>query len=166
MTNQGPGDADHWKSYERQYRTTCTNFDSFTEFRQAILDFRAQLTADQLGLVREWIAIGRANPWIAKACDPPFNELSFGICQDFRELAERLLHGNWCLGQAFALENLCFINQIDGGDEWLTIRGAIPFEAITMQSYNETIEQAEERLRETIERIRRASDEQLRGLNY
>ena len=155
-----------WRIYERQYYTAFTGYESFEEFRQAILAFRAGLTPEQRNLVRGWIKIGRQNPWISQADDPPFNELSFHICGQFRELAERLLHGNWCLGQAFALENLCFINQVDGGDEWLTIRGVVPFESITMQSSRETREEAEARLAATIERIRRATDEQLRCLEY
>jgi hypothetical protein len=159
-------EADEWREYEQQFRTTFTQFDSFEEFRQAILNFRAGLTPQQLELIRSWIAIGRENPWISEADDPPFTELSFHLCQDIRELAEKLLHGNWCLGQAFALDDLCFINQIDGGDEWLTIRGATSFESITMQTFDEAREQAEARLYETIDCIRRATDEQLRRLDY
>ena len=157
---------DEWREYERQFERGFTNYGTFEEFWQAILDFRACLTPEQLALVRGWMAIGEKNPWISRAVDPPFNELSFHTCQGFRELAEKLLHGSWCLGQAFALENFCFINQVGGGDEWLAIRGDVSFESITMQAFQETREEAEARLAETIERIRRATDEQLRRLEY
>jgi len=156
-----------WRPYERQYHIAYTGYHSFEEFQAAIRAARARFSPEQLDLVRQWIAIGNENLWISEAQDPPFNELSFRICQDFRELVERLLHsGRWGLGQAFALENICFINQLDGGDEWLTIRGAVPFESITMQTYHETREEAEARLAETIESIRNATDEQLRRLEY
>jgi hypothetical protein len=171
LTGGGPSDAvpdgaEDWRDYERQFRTAFTNYGSFEEFQQAIQKFRAQLTPAQLQLVRDWIEIGQGNPWISEANDPPFNELSFHICQDIRELADRLLHGNWCLGQAFSLDNICFINQVDGGDEWLTIRDRVSFESITMQTFDESREQAEARLFRTIERIRRATEEQLRQLEY
>jgi hypothetical protein len=123
-------------------------------------------TPEQLDRIRQWVLLGRRNPWISEAVDPPFDEHSFHICRDFRELAERLLHGNWCLGQAFALDNLCFINQVEYGGEWLTIRGDVVFESITMPTRQESREQAEMRLCSTIERIQRATDEQLRRLEY
>jgi len=42
-------------------------------------------------------------------------------------------HGNWCLGDTAIHKNLCFIQQIDGGDEWLTIKN-FPDEAIAFES--------------------------------
>lgn len=159
-------EAEDWGAYERQYYRAATSYDTFGDFKQAILAFRTRLSREQLALVRTWTDIGSRNPWIGKAYDPPFTELSIHICQDIRELADKLLHGNWCLGQSFALENICFINQIDGADEWLTIRGEVPFESITMQTFHETREEAETRLTATIERIRQATDEQLRQLDY
>ena len=44
-------------------------------------------------------------------------------------------HGNWCLGQSIIHKDLCFIQQVDGGDEWLTIKNfddeAVAFESIS-----------------------------------
>ena len=79
--------------------------------------------------VLTWLAIGEANRWIRRACDPPFTRKCFVECADATELAERLAHGNWCLGQAFFLGDLCFIQQVDGGDEWLVIKHNIEFES-------------------------------------
>lgn len=155
-----------WHEFERQYHASSRGYASFEEFRQTILDFRAGLTSEERGLVQAWLEIGRRNVWISQAIDPPFSELSFCLCRDFRELANKILRGNWSLGSAFALENICFINKVNGGDEWLTIRGAIPFESITMQTFHESREEAERRLARTIERIRRATDEQLLTLAY
>lgn len=78
--------------------------------------------------IKEWINIRRVNPWIKYAYDPPFSENSFCECSSIAELEERIGHGNWCLGTAFFYGNLCFINQVDGGDEWLTIKGDYAFD--------------------------------------
>ena len=79
--------------------------------------------------VATWLAIGEANRWIRRACDPPFTRECFVECADAAELAERLAHGNWCLGQAFFLGDLCFIQQVGGGDEWLVIKHNVAFES-------------------------------------
>ncbi|WP_241670115.1 hypothetical protein [Bacillus cereus] len=47
--------------------------------------------------------------------------------------------GNWSIRQGFALQNLLFVNQINAGDEWWTIRkkkdgNLIAFESISFQS--------------------------------
>lgn len=141
-------------------------FESSVEYRRRCEAKIAELTAEQRTQLAWWVAIGRRNPWIAEAVDPPFTVLSFHFCRDVRELAERLLHGNWCLGQAFALGEICFVNQVDGGDEWLTIKGRTPFESITMQTFNESREEAEQRLYRTIQRIQQATEEQCRKLDY
>lgn len=79
--------------------------------------------------VATWLVIGEANRWIQRACDPPFTPASFVACADAAELAARLAHGNWCLGQAFFLGDLCFIQQVGGGDEWLVIKQNVAFES-------------------------------------
>jgi hypothetical protein len=81
--------------------------------------------------VSTWLAIGQANRWIRRACDPPFTRASFVACGDGAELKGRLAHGNWCLGQAFCLSNLCFIQQVGGGDEWLVIKENVAFESVS-----------------------------------
>ena len=82
-------------------------------------------------LRRAWFQIGRENPWIHEAYDPPFLIDGFVGCYSIEELEERIGHGNWSLGTSFYYRDLCFINQINGGDEWLTIRHGIAFESIT-----------------------------------
>jgi hypothetical protein len=80
-------------------------------------------------LVATWLAIGQANRWIRRAWDPPFTRASFVARVDAAELGTRLAHGNWCLGQAFFLGDLCFIQQVGGGDEWLVIKQSVAFES-------------------------------------
>jgi len=82
----------------------------------------------------EWIEIGKENPWIRQADDPVFDVDSFGECLCRSHLIDRILHGNWCLGQAFFFRDLCFINQVNGGDEWLVIKGSVAFESFTCEA--------------------------------
>lgn len=81
-----------------------------------------QLELRENTLIQAWFKIGKLNRWIAKAHDPIFTERSIVLCPTIESLQEKIGLGNWCLGQGFAFMNLCFINQIDGGDEWLTIK--------------------------------------------
>lgn len=78
-----------------------------------------------------WINIGRKNLWIKEANDPPFNEKSFAQCATLGEMVYLILKGNWCLGQAYYWKDICLINQKDGGDEWLVIKGDTAFESFT-----------------------------------
>ncbi|MBB4910537.1 DUF3846 domain-containing protein [Actinophytocola algeriensis] len=120
-------------------------------------------------MLDQWYEIGRGNLWIRHADDPPFTMASFSGCQSIDELEERLGYTNWSLGTAFYYRNLCFINQVDGGDEWLAIKtfwddgrpNSLAFESITFARYIE-----EGRLKDLIERLLKASKEDCRRLTY
>lgn len=114
--------------------------------------------------IKIWLEIGKQNQWISNASDPPFDENSFYECKIIDELIDNFRHGNWCLGQAFYYKDLCFINQVNGGDEWLTIRRDIPFDSISCGYIIE--HDGEEEFRKLIDRIMKATDEQLRNLEY
>lgn len=101
-------------------------------------------------LIANWVKLGVANHWIARATDPFFDENSFRECTTVDELAEFLSRGNWCVGTAFFYKDICFINQVNGGGEWLTIKGKVPFESISIPSYNETEEETIARVHEYI----------------
>ncbi len=121
------------------------------------------------GLKEAWLKIGKKNPWIREAVDPPFTMESLSgeaDCESVQQLVRNILRGNWCLGTAFHHEDICFINQVEGGDEWLTIKGKTPFESITFHTAWESDEQAEKRAYETIDRIQRATEEQCKNLDY
>ncbi|MGH2506399.1 MAG: hypothetical protein ACRDHZ_03135 [Ktedonobacteraceae bacterium] len=81
--------------------------------------------------IATWLSLGEANRWIRRACDPPFTRASFTRCADAADLKARLAHGNWCLGSAFFLDTLCFIEQTSGGDEWLVIKENVAFESVS-----------------------------------
>lgn len=116
--------------------------------------------------------LGMANPWCGSRAaaeyiveDDRLNRDSFTIFLDLEELKKTFEHGNWCLGQAFVYNDLCFINQVDGGDEWLTIKRfddeVIKFESISMIP---TIKDGEFEF--LMERLEKATKEQCRELEY
>ena len=111
-----------------------------------------------------WLELGRKNRWVKRASDPEFNERSFYACRDMVELISKFRQGNWSLGSAFTLGNLCFIQQEDGGDEWLTIKEDLAFESMSCgwmirhrgEAYFVAI----------VEAIQRASKDDCRMLHY
>ena len=114
--------------------------------------------------IADWIRLGKQNPWIREAVDPRFNTRSFHQCNDDGELLDKFAHGNWCLGQAFYVGELCFIQQVNGGDEWLTIKQDVPFESI---SFGRIIgDKGREAGQGLLDRIRAASVERCRKLDY
>ena len=108
-----------------------------------------------------WYRIGRDNLWIKDADDPPFTPDSFVGCYSVTELEERIGHGNWAVGTAFYYRDLCFIQQVEGGDEWLTIRHGIGFESITFGPIIESGEFAS-----LVRRLLAASERQCQRLEY
>ncbi|MEX3713469.1 hypothetical protein ABFV99_13790 [Cytobacillus horneckiae] len=78
--------------------------------------------------------------------DDPMMELEYGYnlstCQSIEELEVKMKQGNWAIRQAFAYDRLLFVNQVNGGDEWLTCykheNGKIEdFESITFKGFIE-----------------------------
>lgn len=43
-------------------------------------------------------------------------------CNTLEELKKVFLHGNWSVRQCFTYKNLAFINQVNAGDEWWTLK--------------------------------------------
>ena len=148
-------------------------YGSVSAFEALLKKRLAQLSQNEQELLSTWVGIGLRNPWISEACDPPFSGLMIEFCATSRALVERLLDGGgrWCLGQGFAVGDLCLINQIDGYGEWLTIKGNLAFESITIprrgsgfesMDYEDQVAEA----METIEALQRASLEQCRRLEW
>ena len=111
-----------------------------------------------------WLKLGRANPWVRRAVDPPFTETSFAECQTVEELLDRFDHGNWSLGVAFYLGDLCFIQQVDGGDEWLTIKQDLAFESISFGNIIQRDGRAAAQA--MVEDMQRATPAQCKALEY
>ena len=85
----------------------------------------------------------------------------FEACSSIESLKERLSVGNWCLGQAFYWQDLCFINQVNGGDEWLVIKGDLAFDSVTVEFMIPS-----GRFDEFIRRVMAATREQLKNLEF
>ena len=126
-----------------------------------MLGYRWEPAEPQDKLIDVWLELGRRNPWIRVAADPPFTAKSFAECKSIEELEERFAYANWCLGQAYYLGDLCFIQQDNGGDEWLVIRGNLPFESISASRMVRTGS-----FRDFVARVWAATDDQLRELEY
>ena len=112
-------------------------------------------------LKKAWHAIGMKNRWIRLADDPPFQLQSLCSCETLEILREHLKTGNWCLGQGFYYRNLCFINQVNGGDEWLTMKDDYAFESITFERIITSDE-----FEDLISRLLAATKEQCIDLKY
>ena len=56
--------------------------------------------------------------------DYPSNDycFSFYTCNTVKELKEAIRYGNWSIRQGFIYKDLAFINQVNAGDEWLTVK--------------------------------------------
>lgn len=130
---------------------------------------RKRITVEEVRVIPElddelreqWHQLGKANPWIKTADDPSFTRDSFAGCYSVEEMEERIGHANWSLGTAFYYRDLCFINQVEGGDEWLTIRHGIAFESISVLPFIERGEFAS-----LVRRLLAASKERCQTLKY
>lgn len=80
-----------------------------------------------------WLRIGRANPWIREADDPPFSERSFALCRTPEDVAREVDRNNWTVGTAFVLADtdVCMIQQCEGPGEFLMLRGPVAFDSWT-----------------------------------
>jgi hypothetical protein len=71
--------------------------------------------------------------------DDRLNRRNISIVQSVPALKHFFRHGNWCLGTGIIYENLFFLQQIDGGDEWATYRitpdEIFQFESITWEGH-------------------------------
>jgi hypothetical protein len=111
-------------------------------------------------LIPIWHMIGIMNPWISEAVDPEFDYDSFSECASFEELYDKVSRGNWCLGRAFYHKNICLINQINGGDEWMVIKDDVDFESFTVGAMTK------EEFLYNMECIEKATLEQCKNLEY
>ncbi len=116
--------------------------------------------------IEPWIEDASTNEWIAMASDPPFDKDSFAEVS-VEDLWKAFQHGNWSLGVAFCIHYggfaFAFINQINGGDEWLVYRESIPFESVTAMS---CWPKHDGELETDLARWARATPEQLRKCEY
>lgn len=110
-----------------------------------------------------WYELGMANKWIRNAYDPRPD--AFVECKSINYLIDRMEHGNWCLGAAFFYRDICFINQDDGGSEWLVIRKGIAFDSWSIGRLLRE-RNGKEKFKDTLNRMVAATDIQLEKQEY
>lgn len=125
-------------------------------------------------LKEHWLQVAQSNPWISQrgsgnseddcAFERALELRDFLECTDLDELIYTIKRGNWILGEAFYVkykhDYYCFINQVNGGDEWLTFKNETKFESMTFEYMpNDTI-------KEYFERWSTATNEQLKACEY
>lgn len=132
-------------------------------------------TASQKEFMEMCYKIGMKNGWCSGKyamqdgdCiveEDRLNRNSFKVYADLAELKETLSRSNWCIGTSCIYNDLCFMNQVEGGGEWLTIKRfgdeAIAFESISMSLI---IKDGE--FEDMIRRLETATKGQCRTLNY
>lgn len=122
---------------------------------------------------RQLINVCQHNPWLKYGGipfeDDPYFELdspfSFWQTESIDALEAFFAHGNWAIRNGVVFHDLAFINQVNGGDEWLTLKrfdgGWLDFESIT---FADIIRQGE--FRGLLKRLELASYEQCKHLRY
>jgi len=129
---------------------------------------------------KELIKICQENPWLktfgVEFAEDPFMELDykycFTECKTIEELKANFLRGNWAIRQGFIFKNLAFVNQINGGDEWWTLKKFEDGETIAFESisFRHIIKQGRtwdgSTFEQLIERLLKATKEQGKTLNY
>lgn len=87
----------------------------------------------------------QSNPWLKVGgidFEDDFlieSDYNYGFTEidSLEELKEFFNHGNWSIRQGAVYKNLAFINQVNGGDEWWTLKNFdgewISFESITFR---------------------------------
>jgi hypothetical protein len=125
-------------------------------------------------LLERLIAVCQHNDWL-KAGGIDFEPDGFCSESDYPYCLERyddiemlelfFAHGNWAIRAAVQHHDLIFVNQVNGGDEWWTLKmdgqRLVPFESITFRRII-----ADGRFKAYIDRLRNATVEQCRRLEY
>lgn len=119
------------------------------------------------------IAKCQENGWLRRGGypwqDDPYLEeypYDFVKADSVEELRGFFSRGNWALRQGVVYEDLAFVQQIDGGDEWWTLKrtddGWLAFESC---SFDLAVKEPE-RFSHVIERMHRATADQCKRLDY
>lgn len=101
--------------------------------------------------------------------DDPFMEeypYSFVRTENLEDLRQFFTHGNWAIRQGILYHDLAFIQQVNGGDEWWTLKqtkdGWLAFESWSF----ELISDEPKRFSRAIASMEMATPEQCRRLDY
>uniref|UniRef100_A0A6M3LSX9 Uncharacterized protein n=1 Tax=viral metagenome TaxID=1070528 RepID=A0A6M3LSX9_9ZZZZ len=94
-----------------------------------------ELTAKQQG--NDWLRNKDAEDGVYTEYPTYDYSYTYYECNTLEELKKVFLYGNWSIRQCFTYKNLAFINQINAGDEWWTLKKfedgrLLAFDSITM----------------------------------
>lgn len=133
----------------------------------------ARLQSADKATADELTAKCQENGWLRRGGyawqDDPYLEeypYEFAQVESIDELRGFFAHGNWALRQGIVYKDLAFIQQVDGGDEWWTLKrtgsGWLDFESWSF----ERIVQEPERFAHAIDCMHYATPEQCKRLDY
>lgn len=106
----------------------------------------------------------QTNIWLkAVEADYPYHLERYN---DIEMLQKFFDHGNWSVRSAVQYKDLIFVNQVNGGDEWWTIKVVsdtelVPFESVTMCAIIKAGE-----FSSYIEKMHKASVDACKSLKY
>ena len=90
---------------------------------------------------------------------------SFYVCNSIKELKECFRYGNWSIRQGFIYKDLAFINQVNAGDEWLTVKSdgekLYSFESCSFRHFDKVNE-----FEDFIKEMNKATVDQCLNLEY
>lgn len=175
------------RKYSREFPGTVTNPAAMIETAESMRDrfeiehslgnyeyLIEEPTDRQKEFIEMCYKIGRNNHYCSGTADSYdgllseedcLNRNSFKVYTDLEELKETLSHSNWCLGTSCIYNDLCFINQISGGGEWLTIK-RFGDEAIAFESMSMALICKDGNFEKTISRLEAATKEQCQTLTW
>jgi hypothetical protein len=139
----------------------------YTEMRNAAVSVEGALLHRLVAACQknDWLKVGGIDFEPEGFC--PEGDYPYGLerYDDVAMLERFFAHGNWAIRAAVQHHDLIFVNQINGGDEWWTLKiggdSLVPFESITFRSIIRDGEFAS-----FIQRVRNATVEQCRKLEY
>ena len=154
--------------------------DTITEQQNATYEpheLEAAISSDEnVNLHKRIIDVCEKNPWLKgglRAWNDDYKYcFTWGTLDDLKEYFK---HGNWALRQGFCHrinreESLIFVQQVNGGDEYLAIKQTgehfFPFESISFGLIIEKYDDLENEYESLMKRLTTASDDDLKNLNY
>lgn len=122
--------------------------------------------------------IGMKNPWASGRAaiedgdfiveDDRLNKKNWAVIDSLSELKAFFKHGNWTLGTGVIYKSLAFIEQTEGGSEWLTIKRWPDGEAFSFDSvsFRLIILNGKDKFENYIHRLLKATKKQARTVTY
>lgn len=94
---------------------------------------------------------------------------NYYVCNTIKELRKAICYGNWAIRQGFIYQRIALINQVNGGDEWWTLKKfedeeIIAFESLSLKRMIEDHDDGY--LEDFMAQLMKATKEQCRKLEY